>query len=126
MNFMKTMAYAIVAYGDRNVFRNNSIHDNGTRGGTNYGIGIGSSAYPLNSTGNVIQNNTIYNNRGGISIYTNSIDTKVKNNSVHNNRPLGGIVIQNATGTVLSNNNVYGNGDDVIDMGQATVLSRRR
>jgi parallel beta-helix repeat protein len=124
--FYENCAYAIVAYSDRNVFRNNTIHDNGTRGGTNYGIGIGSSAYPLNSTGNVIQNNTIYNNRGGISIYTNSIDTKVQNNSVHNNRPLEGIVIQFATGTVLSNNNVYANGSDLVDAGQATVLSRRR
>jgi parallel beta-helix repeat protein len=124
--FYENYAYAIVAYGDRNVFRNNAIHDNGLRGGTNYGINIGSSSYPLNSTGNIIQNNTIFNNRGGIAVYTNSVDTQVKNNTVYNNRPLEGIFIQNATGTVVSNNNVYGNGNDIVDFGSATVTASRR
>jgi parallel beta-helix repeat protein len=123
--FYDNSAYAIVAYGDRNVFRNNSIHDNGTRGGTNYGINIGSSAYPLNSSDNVIQSNTIYSNRGGISVYTNSVRTRVQNNTVYNNRPLEGIFVQGATDTVLTGNNVYANGTDFLDLG-ATVSSRRR
>ena len=72
----------------------------------------------MSSTGNVIQNNTIFNNRGGISVYTNSVGTRVRNNTVYNNRPLEGIVVQGATDTVVINNNVYGNGNDILDLGQ--------
>jgi parallel beta-helix repeat protein len=111
--FYSNCAYAIVAYGDRNVFRNNVIHDNGTRGGVNYGINIGSSSYPLRSADNVIHDNTIYNNRGGILVYTNAESTQVFNNTVYDNRPLEGILIQYAKGSVIRNNRVWGNGSGV-------------
>ena len=121
--FFNNCAYAIVAYGDRNVFRKNVIHDNGTRGGTNYGIVIGSSAYPLNSSDNVIHDNTIFNNRGGIQVYTNAENTRVYNNTIYDNRPLEGILIQYARGTVVTNNRVYGNGNSVVDLGTASTVS---
>jgi len=121
--FYSNCAYGIVAYGDRNVFRYNIIHDNGTRGGVNYGINIGSSSYPLTSADNVIHDNTIYNNRGGILVYTNAASTQVFSNTVYDNRPLEGILIQYARGSIIRNNNLRGNGAGVLDMGTATVMS---
>jgi parallel beta-helix repeat protein len=101
----------------RNTIRNNRIHDNGTQGGTNYGIVVawGDS--------NVIDSNTIYNNHGGILVYTNSSNASVVNNTVYNNSPLAGILIQFATGTKVANNNVYGNTSNIVDLGTGTVLS---
>jgi parallel beta-helix repeat protein len=101
----------------RNTIHGNRIHDNGNQGGTNYGIVVawGDS--------NVIDSNTIYNNHGGILVYTNSSNTRVINNTVYNNSPLEGILIQFATGTIVTNNNVYGNTSSIVDLGAGTVLS---
>jgi parallel beta-helix repeat protein len=121
--FYSNNANAIVAYGDRHTIRNNSIHDNGLRGGTNYGVSLGSSAYPRNSDGNVIQGNTVFNNRGGILVYTNATNTTVTANTVYSNK-FEGIMVQYATGTVVSDNTVYGNGTDYVDLGTKTTLRK--
>ena len=49
---------------------------------------------------NLIHDNLIYDNPGGIQVYTNSSNTRVYNNTIYNNTPLEGILIQFATGTV--------------------------
>jgi parallel beta-helix repeat protein len=121
--FDNNCAFAIVAYGDRNVFRYNKIHDNGTHGGVNAGINIGSSSYPLISSDNVIHDNTIYNNRGGIQVYTNADSTQVYNNTVYNNYPGDGILIQWASGSVISNNTLFSNGGGIVDLGWSTTIN---
>ena len=50
----------------RNVIRHNRIHDNGIHGGANYGVVVAWG------DGNVIHDNIVYGNRGGIQVYTNS------------------------------------------------------
>ncbi len=120
--FYNNNGYAVVLYGSRNTIRNNTIHDNGLRGGTNYGIVIGSSAYPLTSADNVVRDNTVFNNRGGIQIYTNAENTKVTNNTVYDNQPLAGIFIQYARNSMVANNRVFGNGDNVVDLGTASSV----
>jgi len=121
--FYSNNANAIVAYGDRHTIRNNSLHDNGLRGGTNYGVSLGSSAYPRNSDGNVIQGNTIFNNQGGILVYTNATNTRVTANTVYSNK-FEGIMVQYATETLVSDNTVYGNGTDYVDLGTKTTLRK--
>lgn len=121
--FYSNNANAIVAYGSRHVIKNNTIHDNGLRGGTNYGVSLGSSAYPLNSDANVIQRNTIFNNNGGILVYTNATNTQVTANTVYGNR-FEGIMVQYANGTSITDNTVYGNGMDYVDLGTATLIVR--
>jgi len=120
--FDNNCSFAIVAYGDRNVFSSNLIHDNGTHGGVNAGINIGSSSYPLSSSDNVVRDNKIYNNRGGIQVYTNAESTRVYNNTVYDNRPGDGILIQWANRSVISNNNLWGNGGGVVDLGTSTII----
>jgi len=120
--FYNNYGYAINLYGSRNTIRNNRIHDNGLAGGTNYGINIGSSSYPLNSVDNVVRDNTIFNNRGGILVYTNAQNTRIMNNTVYDNQPLEGILIQFASGSTVTNNNVYGNGTNVVDLGTSSSI----
>jgi parallel beta-helix repeat protein len=104
----------------RNIIRNNSIHDNGTLGGTNYGLVVAWGDR------NVVQDNNIWGNRGGILIYTNSSNAQVLNNTVHDNTPLEGILISGATGTVVRGNSVYANGMSIVDLGIGTSLSENR
>ena len=100
----------------RNVIRNNRIHGNGTHGGTNYGVVVAWGA------GNMIHDNLIYGNRGGIQVYTNSSSAEVFNNTIFGNAPLEGIIIQFATGTIVRDNAVYDNTINISDLGTGTVL----
>jgi len=119
--FYGNNANAIVAYGSHHVIKNNSIHDNGLRGGTNFGVSLGSNSYPLNSDGNMIQRNTIFSNNGGILVYTNATNTQVIANTVYGNKDEG-IMVQYANGTSITDNTVYGNGMDYLDLGTATLI----
>jgi parallel beta-helix repeat protein len=102
----------------RNIIRNNSVHDNGTHGGNNYGIAIAWG------DGNQIEGNRIHGNRGGILVYTNSTNTKVLNNTIHDNGPLESILVQYATGTIIQDNLIDAAG--IVDMGNGTqVLGNR-
>ena len=100
----------------RNVIRNNRIHDNGTHGGTNYGVVVAWGA------GNLIHDNLIYGNRGGIQVYTNSSNAEVFNNTIYGNAPLEGIMIQYATGTIVRDNAVYDNTINISDLGSGTRM----
>ena len=118
--FDSNYGIAITAYGSRNTFRNNTIRGNGTRGGPAPGINIGSGAYPLNSSDNLIYNNVIYDNPGGIQIYTNAVRTGVFNNTVFRNAPFHGISAQYyGAGTIIRNNIIYANSTNYSDRGGA-------
>jgi parallel beta-helix repeat protein len=97
----------------RNIVRNNRIHGNGTHGGINYGIVVawGDS--------NKISDNTIYENQGGILVYTNSTNTEVYSNSVYRNGPLESVLIQYATGTIMQGNSI--SDGLVLDLGYSTL-----
>jgi len=102
----------------RNVIRNNRVYENGTHGGTNYGIVV---AWGEN---NLITGNTVYRNRGGILVYTNSLNNRVVDNNIYDNGPFPGILIQYAAGTVASGNTL--NGGQLIDLGDASNVSGNR
>lgn len=105
--------YGIQAIGDRNILRNNTIHDNGTWGGTNYGIDLGAGIYPSNDS-NQVYNNVIWNNHGGILVYTNTSNAHVYQNTIYHNTPLEGIRVEFTKPgvTTLRNNIIYLNGVD--------------
>ena len=99
-------------YNNRNVVRNNRIHNNGKNGGTNYGIvvAVGSD--------NQVYNNLIYGNRGGVQVYTESQATGVYNNTIYANQPYDGISMQYySSAPTVRNNIVFGNGTPIIDYG---------
>src|SRR5262245_21823767 len=101
---------------NRNIIRNNKIHDNGTHGGTNYGIVIAWGSQ------NTIQTNQVYQNRGGILVY--SSDNTLVGNTINGNAPFEGIAIQDtASRTITRDNIVFGNATDISDQGIGTVLS---
>jgi parallel beta-helix repeat protein len=97
----------------RNIIRNNRIHGNGTHGGVNYGIVVAWG------DGNQISGNSIYENLGGILVYTNSTNTEVANNWLYSNGPLESILIQYASGTILQNNAI--SDGLVLDLGTSTI-----
>jgi len=109
--FYSNNAYAVNVYGSDNVIRNNRIHDNGLRGGSNWGINIGSDSYPGRSANNFVYNNVVYNNRwGGIKIYTNADNTLVYNNTVYANGLYGVMGQYYGVNNVVRNNIIYSNG----------------
>jgi parallel beta-helix repeat protein len=101
----------------RNVIRNNRIHDNGTHGGSNYGIVVAWGDK------NTVQDNSIVANGGGVLVYVNSTNAVVANNTITSNRPGEGILIQYASGTVVRDNVVYDNATDIVDLGTGTIFS---
>jgi len=114
--------YGVVSYGSRNVIRNNRIHDTGqNRAKTSYGIVIGSFAHPTKSLDCLVYNNLIYNNQGGIFLYSNSGNIGVYNNTIYDNLPFAGIAMQYYfSGSTIRNNIVYANGADIVDYGGGT------
>jgi parallel beta-helix repeat protein len=104
----------------RNIARNNRIHGNGSNGGSIYGIAV---AY---GEANVITRNEIYDNPGGILVYTGSDQAELSNNTIRTNRPLEGIMIQYATATIVRDNILYENGTDILDLGTTSVLAGNR
>jgi len=102
----------------RNSIRRNRIYDNGTHGGTNYGIVIAWGE------DNVITGNTIYRNRGGILVYTNGLNNQVFDNNIYENGPFPGILVQYARGTVVNDNAM--NGQQLVDLGDETRVSGNR
>jgi parallel beta-helix repeat protein len=116
--FYSNYAIGINAYGSRNTLRSNILRGNGTRGGPAPAINIGSSSYPLDSSDNLIFNNVIYDNPGGIQIYTNTVRTRVFNNTIYRNTALFGIHAQYyKAGTIIRNNIIYSNATNYLDSG---------
>lgn len=104
----------------RNTVRNNKFHDNGLHSGAAYGMVVAWG------DANLVYNNVIYANPGGIQLSPSSSDTRVYNNTIYNNTPLEGILIQHASRTVVRDNILYGNGTDILDLGTGTTLSNNR
>lgn len=100
----------------RNIVRGNRIHGNGRHGGTAYGVLVAWG------DANEIASNQIFDNPGGIQIYTNSTNTSVHDNNIYNNKPLEGIIVQYSSGTKLANNTATANGSDVVDLGTETAF----
>jgi serralysin len=100
---------------DRNVIRNNSWHDNGTHGGSNFAFLIAAG------DGNQVYNNLVYSNPGGISIYTGAKNTLLAHNTIYRNGPEPGLGFQyQGTGTIVRNNISYDNADNFLDYGGGT------
>jgi len=103
----------------RNTVRNNRFWNNGLHGGS-YGIVVAWGP------DNIIENNTVRTNPGGILVYTNSTGAVVRNNTIYGNTPLQGILIQGASGTIVKDNAIYGNETDILDLGANTQLVNNR
>jgi parallel beta-helix repeat protein len=99
----------------RNVIQDNEIFNNGTHGGTAYGIVV---AWGDN---NRISGNSVRENPGGVLVYTRSTGTEVSGNTIYNNTPLEGLFIQGAVRTTVKSNSIYGNGVNIVDLGERTV-----
>jgi parallel beta-helix repeat protein len=112
-------AYGITAYGSRHIIRNNRIHQTGVASGdTSFAIVIGSSAHTSASLDVQIYNNLLYDNLGGIMLYSNSGRAQVYNNTIANNRVFEGIAtLYYAAGSTIRNNIVVGNGAAIVDYG---------
>jgi parallel beta-helix repeat protein len=104
----------------RNIIRKNRFWNNGLHGGAAYGMVVAWGP------DNVIENNVLHSNPGGILVYSNSVRTVVQNNTVYANSPLQGIYILGASDTIVRNNVVYGNETDLVDEGVNSVLSNNR
>ena len=118
--FHSNCAIGINSYGSRNVFKNNTVHNNGTRGGPAPAMNLGSSSYPGMTSDNLIYNNLFVNNRGGVQIYTNTQNTGLYNNTIYGNQ-LDGLHLQYFGSVTVRNNIIYGNGTDLRNDGGATV-----
>lgn len=91
-----------------NIVRNNRVHDNDTATMSTLAIVV------ANGKGNLLYNNLVYGNAGGIQIGYGANKTRVFNNTVYNNKGASwgaGILVQpSATETVVKNNICCGNG----------------
>jgi hypothetical protein len=105
----------------RNVVRGNNIYNNGGGRSATYGIAVSWG------DGNLIAENTIYGNPGGIVVFADGLDTQLVGNNIYSNLPREGIYVAFlARGTVVTNNTVLGNGVGILDDGEGTVLSGNR
>jgi len=95
----------------RNVIRNNKIDGNGVHGSPAYAIVLGWG------DGNLVYNNLIYRNQGGVSLYTASTRSGVYNNTIYANHDEGLMLQYYADGQVIRNNIIYANGADIVDFG---------
>jgi hypothetical protein len=98
----------------------NLIYNNGRSTTTSYGI------VDDGGEDNLYYNNIIYDNYGGISIYSNSKAALVYNNTIYNNNPStgsGGIDCQYyATAPTIENNIVYNNNSAINDYGGSATI----
>jgi len=113
--------------GNNNIIRNNRIHANfvhGTVGGggtTSYGVVV------IKGDRNLVSNNLIYGNQGGILIYNDSTNTMIYNNTITDN--LGhagggeaGINLQYFVSVDIRNNIIFNNANgSIVNNGGGTV-----
>lgn len=118
--------YGIHLYGDvlvgnhnypsNDLVEGNYVHHVGTHGGTAYGIVV--------SWGqdNIVRNNVVVRNPGGISLYSYSTRTLAYNNTVAFNTPYEGIMSQYYTvAPTITQNIVYSNAaGNIVDYGGGT------
>lgn len=97
----------------RNVIRNNKFYGNGRHGSPAYAIVV--------SWGfdNLIYNNLIVGNRGGIQVYTEASNTGIYNNTIYGNNDEGIALQYHLTGQMIRNNIMFNNGVNFVDYGGA-------
>jgi parallel beta-helix repeat protein len=103
--------------GNNNVIWANRIHDNAVHGVI--GVG-GSSSYAVvlaNGDNNLIANNLIYANQGGVLIYNNTTNARVYNNTITGNRDNGIDLQYYGSAPFIRNNIVYNNGGTIVNYG---------
>lgn len=108
---------AAAGHGNNNAIVANRIHDNAVHGTS--GIG-GSTSYAvvlINGDNNLIANNLIYGNQGGILIYNNTTNARVYNNTITGNR-YDAIDLQYfGSAPFIRNNIVFNNGGTIVNYG---------
>lgn len=95
----------------RNILRNNRIYGNGVHGSPAYAIVI------TWGDGNLVINNLIYRNRGGIVVYTGASNTGIYNNTIYGNNDEGVVLQYYSAGTTVRNNIIHANGAGIVDHG---------
>ncbi len=103
-------------WGDRsdpsnNVVSNNRIYGNGRHGGSAYGLLLAWG------DGNIAYDNDIFNNVGGVQVYTNASNTMILNNSIRGNAAEGIALQYYGSSLLVSGNSVYENGVNIRDYG---------
>ncbi len=101
----------------RNVVRNNRIRGNGLQHSTAYGVVIAWGS------DNVVANNVIYGNLGGIQVYTGASNTGIFNNTVYGNRAEGVALQYYTSSQTVRNNIVYANGAAIMDYGGSGTVA---
>jgi parallel beta-helix repeat protein len=102
---------------NNNIVRNSVFHHNGkayTTSGAAIAVGTGDN--------NLIYNNVIFSNYGGIEAAYSGTNTKIYNNTIYNSRDFG-IEIRNTSGASVRNNIVYQSGTPINNSGSSTVMS---
>jgi len=107
---------------DRNIYRKNTIHDNGLYGQKGTGLVLTSNADLQ------IYNNLIYNNSGtfayGIDTDVNFTTTsKIEHNTIYGNAGTGINLGSNCSNNYVRNNIVYNNGAGISDSGTGDTVS---
>jgi parallel beta-helix repeat protein len=93
----------------RNIVRGNRIFSNGLSHSSAYGIAVAWGA------DNLIYNNLVYGNKGGILVYLESENTGVFNNTVVGNAAEGIAMQYYRSAPAVRNNIVYNNGGSIVD-----------
>ena len=108
---------ALASHGNDNVIRSNRIHDNvvhgtiGVGGSTSYGVVL------VNGNNNLIVNNLIYRNQGGILVYNLTTNAQIYNNTITENRNNAIDLQYYGFNPVIMNNIVYINGGTIVNHG---------
>jgi parallel beta-helix repeat protein len=95
----------------RNVIRQNRIYNNGLNHTTAYGVILDWGA------DNLVYNNLIFGNNGGVLVYGNTTNTQVYNNTIVGNRNDGVALQYYSSAPIIRNNIVDGNGSAITDYG---------
>jgi parallel beta-helix repeat protein len=103
-----------------NIVSNNQIFRNGLHGPPGYGVVFAWGE------GNVARDNTIYDNAGGIQVYTYATATKIYNNTIHHNTTEGIALQYYGSPTTVTGNSVYSNGLNIQDYGGFSGLAMIR
>jgi parallel beta-helix repeat protein len=95
----------------RNVIRRNRIYNNGLTKAASYAVVLAWG------DDNLVYNNLIYANKGGVQVYTESSGAGVYNNTIVGNRDEGIALQYFRTAPTVKNNIVYGNGSAIVNYG---------
>lgn len=95
----------------RNVIRRNRIYNNGLSHITAYGLVLDWGQ------DNLVYNNLIFGNQGGVLVYGHSANSQIYNNTIVGNQNEGVAMQYYSSAPIIRNNIVYGNGAAIVDRG---------